>query len=681
MSAALMSPTALAADEPLTVLPTVEVSADETDSSGYINLDKQPKSGKIAVSNQDAPYSVSVVDQTFIQDTGAKNIQDALLYSSGVNSGNYGFDTRGDWAKVRGLNASYYVDGMRSVYGYYNSVRPNVFGLDSVEVLKGPSSVLYGQGELGGIINAVSKLPQETAQGEIWAQAGSFERKQLAADVTGPLTEDGKLLYRMVALKRDSDTQVDYVEDDGYVLAPSLTWQPSDETSLTLLINRQENTGQVSAQFLPSIGTIDPSPLGQIPTETFVGEPGWDRYDRDKTEVSLLFRHGLTDQWSVAGSARYGTSSAETREHWVDIGAVPDAAGNVGRTLYTVDRNTEVLNMDVRAEGDLQLGQTHHTLALGVDHQNAMWEEDNYYYGAGQGGPINLYNPVYGNLNLAAITPTDRPDNRLKQIGVYAIDHIEIGRTVVSAALRHDESTSTTLAVAGPDQDSDASETTGRLGLMYRFDSGISPYVSYSTAFNPNLGGDGLGGTLEPTTGKQTEGGVKYLSGAGDLAIAAAYFDIEQENRIVDGATPGGVEQTGAVVHGWEVEIKKHWKQLELLANYTNMHSTNDVTGHRLSATADRFASAWAKYTLVSGIRFGAGVRYNGDTVGGGNAPKVDAVTLYDAMMGYRYKSWDFSVDAKNLSDKTYVSWCRGAGLDCGYGERRNVTANARYLF
>ena len=158
--------------------------ADEAPGDDYITADERPQAGKLDVPAEEQPFGIEVVGQELMQDTGAKNIQDALLYSPGVHSGNFGFDTRGDSAKVRGLNPSFYVDGLRYLYGSYNSVRPNIYALESIEVLKGPSSVLYGQSELGGIINAVSKLPKPDRQGELWAQVGSYDRKQVAADIT-----------------------------------------------------------------------------------------------------------------------------------------------------------------------------------------------------------------------------------------------------------------------------------------------------------------------------------------------------------------------------------------------------------------------------------------------------------------------------------------------------------------
>lgn len=661
-------------------LPAVEVTSQATEFS-YIELEKQPEVGKLSVPVQEQPYSISIVDQGFMQDTGAKTIQDALLYTPGVHAGNFGLDTRIDSANVRGVSAGRYLDGLRQIYGSYNSVRTNVYALESIEVLKGPSSMLYGQADLGGIINGVSKLPRAEQQGEIWGQYGSFNRKQIAFDVTGPIDEQGEFLYRVIGLNRDSDTQVNHVEDDGYLFAPSFTWQPTDDTSLTLLLNRQENKGQVSAQFLPQTGTLDPGPLGFIDSDTFVGEPGWDRYDREKTELTLFFDHRFSENWKFVTTARYTDSNTETREHWITIPSVPDADGNAQRTIHTADAETRIFNFDAHVEGILDLGITRHNLLVGIDRQDAQWEQDNYF--SGDGGFINVYNPQYGNLNDDVINPADRPDNEIEQVGVYIADHMEIGPWVLSAGLRHDWAENRRLEVSDPDTASDEEETTGRLGLMYRFANGLSPYISYAEAFSMNLGTDGTAtaDTLKPTTGDQKEAGIKYLSPDKTLAVTAAYFDIEQQNRISDGQTPGGVEQTGAVIDGWELQVNKRWANFETQLAYTDLDAKDDNTGLRLPYVAEQLASWWNKLYLGNNWRLGAGIRYIGDNVGAGGGPVVPSETLYDAMIGYSMGNWDFIVDAKNLTDEKYVSWCRSEGADCGFGERRNITANVRYRF
>jgi len=184
--------------------------------------------------------------------------------------------------------------------------------------------------------------------------------------VTGAADEEGEFLYRLVALTRDSDTQVDHVEDDGYLFAPSFTWRPSDATNITLLLNRQENKGQVSAQFLPQAGTLAPGSLGFIGSERFVGEPGWDRYDREKIETTLFVDHQLNDSWAFAATARYTDSSTETREHWVDIPSVPDANGNVNRTIFMADAQ-RVGYTDLMVDGAPSPHQSDTTLRWLID--------------------------------------------------------------------------------------------------------------------------------------------------------------------------------------------------------------------------------------------------------------------------------------------------------------------------
>lgn len=673
--------------EVINKIEKIEIVSDASDEDITGSIQESSSVGKLDAPIKDQPFSMSVIDDNFIKSTGAKNIQDALLYTSGVYSGSFGFDTRGDWAQIRGLDSTRYLDGLRDDYGSYNSVRVNPYTLEKIEVLKGPSSTLYGQGGLGGTVNLVSKTPKKEFAGEVGAQIGNFNRKQLSADVTGIVPEHEKLQYRLVALYRDSETQVDHVDNDGYVVAPSLTWNASENTDVTFMLNHQQNKGGVSAQFLPQAGTLDRGSQGFIDPSTFVGEPGWDRYDRKRTDFTVKVDHKINDDWKINAVARKTNSGSETREHWVTIPSVPDAAGNVPRTIYTVDRETDVVNFDVNVQGKLELGQTKHNLVVGIDRQDASWEEDNFLYGYGAGGVINVYNPQYGNLNTAALAfATDRNDNEIDQVGIYIADQIDIGNSVVSLGVRHDKAKNRSINPNGTvAAESDESETTGRVGLMYRFYNGISPYISYSQAFSMNLGSDGVGGTLKPTKGDQKEVGVKYVSDAGDLEITAAYFDIEEKNRIQQGTTPGGVEQVGAIVDGFELEAKKRWNKFEAQIAYTDLSAkqakTNTTPETRLPYVAEKTASLWGKYSVNEHFSVAAGARYTGDNVGFGGSPKVPSVTLFDANLAYDINSWSFSLSGKNLADKEYVSWCRGPGQDCGYGEKRTVLGNATYKF
>lgn len=666
-------------------LPAIKVTASQTGTDSFMVQERRASVGKGSASVQDTPFAMSVIDVEQIRETGAKNIQDALLYSAGIYAGRFGFDTRGDWAAVRGLTPSNYIDGLRGIYGFYNNVRPEIYSLSSVEVLKGPAAVLYGQGDLGGIVNVVSKRPQATPTREVELQVGSYNRKQIGVDFTGPVNADQSLLYRLVALGRNSDTQVDFVNDDALLVQPSLTWKPNADTSLTAMFVHQRNDSKVSSQFLPFKGTLGAAPLGRIPSSRFAGEPGYDRYDTRKNEVSLFWDQRLSTDWRLATSLRKTNSDSVTREIWATVGAIPTDAGNISRTVHSADRSTDVFSTDIRLEGTLALGPTRHRVAVGLDYQDALWEEFNYFNQTGVGS-FNLYNPVYGSaggLNLSALPLTDRADNKIEQTGIYLMDHMTWGPWVVSAALRHDRARNVVLNPTTPDTVVRNTATTGRLGAMYRFDNGLSPYVSFSNAFVPNLGTDGTpaAGFLKPTTGEQKEAGLKYLSVSGDTSAAVAWFDIEQQNRVVDGSTPGGREQVGAAIRGWEIELRRRMGALEWLGNLTQLDAINAVTGQRLSSIAEKTASTWAQYRFAAGWRIGFGARYVGTVTGANGAPVLPTVSLFDAMLGYSTGPWDFRFDIKNLADKQYVSWCRGVNQDCGYGDRRNASLTARYRF
>ena len=190
---------------------------------------------------REVPQSVSVIGAEQIRDQGAQSVQDALRYVPGVVADAYGNDSRNDGSFIRGTDPSEFLDGLRHNFNYYAfKYRIEPYFMERVEVLRGPSSVLYGQSAVGGLINAVSKLPQDKQAGEIGVEYGTFDFKQVKFDTTGLVTSDGKWSYRLSGLARDSETQVDFVDDDRYALQPAITYRPTNDTSITVLGNLQK---------------------------------------------------------------------------------------------------------------------------------------------------------------------------------------------------------------------------------------------------------------------------------------------------------------------------------------------------------------------------------------------------------------------------------------------------------
>ncbi|WP_459162072.1 TonB-dependent siderophore receptor [Bradyrhizobium japonicum] len=192
---------------------------------------------------RETPQSISVVTADRIIDQGATTVQEALRYVPGVFADAYGADSRGDYPRIRGQDPNIYLDGTRMANtNNFNEWRPEPYTLERIEVLRGPSSVLYGDTSTAGLLNLISKRPQAESANEIGVQYGSFNRKQVQLDSTGKLTKDGEWLYRFIGVFRDSNTQTDYVKDDRIVLAPSLTWRPTNNTSWTVLGTYQKDT-------------------------------------------------------------------------------------------------------------------------------------------------------------------------------------------------------------------------------------------------------------------------------------------------------------------------------------------------------------------------------------------------------------------------------------------------------
>ncbi|BDF95182.1 TonB-dependent siderophore receptor [Pseudoalteromonas sp. KAN5] len=654
----------------------------------------------------ETPLSVSVLTQERIEDLGALTVQDAIGYVAGLYNGPYGVDTRGDWSVIRGVSPVQYLDGLKSLYGYYNNVRTNPYALSQIEILKGPSSVLYGQGSIGGIVNLVSKKPEAETSGQLWGQVGNYSRKQVAGDITGALNDDASLQGRVVGLWRDSDTQTDYVPDNSMVFSPSLTWYAAQDTKITLLTNWQKNESGTSTSFLPHSGTILENENGQIPSNRFVSEPGFDRYDTEQASVTAILEQNINTDWQFKLAARYTDSHADYHTIYGWPPKYLDDGRTVSRVAYISSADSRAIASDAQFHGNVVTGNIEHSIVVGLDYQNAYTDNDSAY---GVGGTLDLFSPEYGQVdNLPTLEDVvDYDSSKTYQTGLYIQDSMKIAQQwIISAALRRDKATT------NPQNGEPESQyaTTGRLGLMYLFDSGVSPYASYSESFEPLLGSDAFGNAFVPKTGEQVEAGIKYQPAGTEHLLTAALYHIVEQNRTTslnaDQATdsnvidPNGQVQQGEVtVKGLELEAQLAWQSVDVYASYAysdgyvSQSNTLGEKGATLAALPEQQASIWTTWRPenMHGLKVGFGARYVGETSDGSayvsidnvvlNDPiKTDDFTLFDAMIGYDFEKYSLSLQAQNITDKTVITSCLARG-DCFYGQRRTVSANVRYKF
>ncbi len=638
----------------------------------------------------ETPQSVTVVTRDQLVDQGASNLQDALSYAAGVRSDAYGLDGRADSVMIRGSEPSLYLDGLQqyAVGKWYTSTtRPDPYTLERIEVLRGPAGMLFGAGTAAGVVNMVSKRPLQEAQREVGVQFGSWGRKQVQADLTGPLTADGQWSYRLVALHRKADTQVDHVPDDRTLFAPSLAWRPDGATSLVLQGFWQSDKSGSTSQFFPWQGTLLPNPNGQLPTSRFIGEPG-DGYDSRRRSLGWLFEHRFSDQWTLRQNLRVSRNNNDSHYHWGNFygagfadpgGWSEDPVGQrlFGRFYWKGLTETRVTAVDTHGEGRLQTGAVRHQLLVGLDHSR----QREHTSSASSTSTIDAYAPVYGVNVPGDLALTANPGTSQRTLGVYLQDQMKWERWLLVAGLRHDRATSGTDGSA----DERTSATTKRLGLMYALPSGWSPYLSYTESFTPQSGTSADGALFKPLRGEQVEAGVKYMPEGSATSFTASVYKLEEKNRIVsDTANPNYGRQVDATQNkGLELELKTALgKDLDLLAhfNYTD-------ADRKLGGMPRRQAAVWAKQRLaivgVSGFSVGAGVRFMSDFVDnpeGTPGPRVPSVTLLDLVFAYDTDQWRYALNINNATDKTYVSTCLARG-DCWYGARRNIVASATYRF
>lgn len=668
------------------------VAGDAADDEIIVTADRAVTATKTETPIIETPQAISVVPAELFLDRGARNVQETLRYTAGVTAEAFGLDTRSDVLFVRGLDPVQYQDGMRKNYNFSPIPRIDVHTLDRVEVLRGPSSVLYGQGASGGIVNIVSKMPLFETQGEAAVEYGSFDRKQARIDVTGPFGERENLAGRLIALVRDADQQTDLISDDRILVSPSLTWRPGERTTITAIGLYQRDRSASSQQFLPVAATLDAAPSRRVDITTFLGDKEYDRLDARQFTGTLIAEHAFSDSVTLRSRLRYVDAKTTFQEIFPDVYSNPldpfiDADDRVvNRFAFQTKPRIQILTNDNNLLFDFTTGPFTHQLLVGLDYSDFRQRSRS---GFGTVTPIDIYDPV----STGVIAPDyfDDPRQRNTQLGVYVQDQIRYAdRVTLVIGARRDRARSKTEGMA--EQVDKA--TTFRAGLIGEIGWGIAPYVSYSESFLPVAGLDFNDVAFVPVRGRQYEAGVKWQPRRGVLVTANVYDIVESNRPTNDPNNVLNTVQTGEIrSRGFEIEGAAAVAD-NFLVTAAYSHIDAEVTrsnfapevGRRLSDVPRDLASLWGTKTLELGLstelRLGGGVRYVGPTVSTGatGALRTPSYTLVDALLELDWRQWTLSVSATNLFDKTYYAPCRAFG-DCFTGNKRNVIGTLAYRF
>ncbi|AMJ87065.1 TonB-dependent siderophore receptor [Alteromonas stellipolaris] len=688
------------------------VSADENSDIAQNDIEKVEIVGKrspFGATKTNTPIvdlarTISIETETDIIQKGALNLSQTATYMAGVNGEPNGFATRGDSISSRGLRIPRYRDSIQELFGNYNSTRAEVYTMEQVELLKGPASVLYGQGSPGGIMNYVSKTPKIDKGNEIVASYGTFDRKQLGVDINTALSDDDKWLARFVGVYRDSDTQVDYVNDDTQVFMPSVSFLPTDDTTLTLIGLFQDSDSDTGAQFIPVEGTLLPLPDGTyLPDQdVYVGEPGFNKFETQSNQVTLLGEHIFTDTTSLSFTALWREGEADYHQAWgtftgashylnTFLGApVAPTDTYVARTFYQADNTFNQHALDVRVNQLFSIGKTQHEVLAGLQYQSVDTDANSAYYAGGgvlQGDfsyILDLANPVYTGSPDQAILDAiynDSPEQNVTDYGFYLSDHISFGEWRLTVGVRHDK-----VDNDNGDTQQDDSQTSYSAGILYRFDNGLSPYISYAESFETVVGLDSNNKQLKPEEGRQYEAGIKYALSSLPGYITLSYYDIEISNLPNPNNLPSDISQQQGItsIEGVEIEGKVEFGQVSAQFAASVMDA-EDPNGFELSAQPDSNASLWVNWQpdAYEGFRLGGGIRYVGQSVSENGTIRYEtpSYTLADLMMAYQLSDQlDLQLNVRNLTDKEYLTSCLFRG-DCFPGLRRTVNASVTYSF
>ncbi|MBQ0209316.1 TonB-dependent siderophore receptor [Providencia rettgeri] len=648
----------------------------------------------------ETPQFVSVIKREQMDTLPSESISQALRYSAGVTSEKFGAFGNGiDFSKIRGFDADYYLDGLR-VIGNSGIWGPQIdsWTLNSIEAVHGPSSALYGQGGAGGVINMQSRRPSVNESHQIQFQKGNFDNDSIKFDTTGALNDSETLLYRMDGLALSTDSQINSSKQSRYLLAPSLTWQPNEKLSLTVLsqYQRDPHIGHYNTLPAQAIGLL-PNRNGKLDFTQNYSDPRHEQSERTQWSITSLIDYQITPFITFKQNIRYSDVDTHIKRDFTR----GFLAGDQRLTAVYQDSpsHSKTWVADNQLIYQLDTGPIRHQLLFGFDYQTGKLDKDWWGSQTVSFDPwVKPHHPEFRPYPVSRTSTTQRFD----RYGVYLQDQLSWQQWDLLLSGRYDWSyLNTDNNLTNTTQKNDTSAWSQRVGLTYSFESGFSPWVSVSDSFDPVLGTDAEGKPFIPTESKQTELGIKYQNQSGDLMVSLAAYELEQKNVTTHNPlNPDYYNQTGKIrSRGIDFESRfAITTSLNMMLNYA--YTDNKITQSQDLSVLNKHpvqvpkhsGSAWVDYRFHSpyleGALVGVGVRYLGATWGDNtNTFKVPAVWLGDVSARYQMDAlipeltgMELGVTVSNITNNPYVASCTSSTY-CSIGTNRTLFATLNYYF
>ncbi|KMW47397.1 TonB-dependent siderophore receptor [Ralstonia insidiosa] len=641
---------------------------------------------------KDVPQSVGVVTRTALDDFGARRLDTALDWVSGISRQN-NLGGMADNFAIRGFagdintGADYLVNGFSA--NRANNVPVDAINIARIDVLKGPSAALYGRSDPGGIVNIVTRTPQFKPSREITLSVGSHDQYRLATELTGPLSE--RLAYRLGVAAESNHSFRDFSSSRRYVIAPSFTWLATDDTVVTYAFE----AAQLKAPFDRGIVAINKQ-LGALPNSRFLGEPG----DGDTTvrtqSHQLTAEHQLNEGWKLNAGLSYRTSAL--------FGKSSDASRLLadGRTLWRQARERDYHANDlagrVDVQGDVHTGAVKHTLVAGADFYNFRYDPVMYRANPSAAAPyaIDIFNPVYGQPR-PALRPSISTRETQRGFGAFVQDQITLTpQWKLLAGVRMDRFLQhADNRLTGESVSQQQTAYSPRLGLVYQPTQALSLYANTSRSFRPNTGTGAQGNAFAPERGRGYEVGAKLETADGKFGGTLALYSIDKTNVLTGDPRDPTFQRTAGAVRSRGVELDVSGQvtaNLKVMGAYayTDATVTADTVlpaGAPLSNIPRHSASVLGLYEFGAGAlgRAGAGggVVYVGERAGnsvdnGFKLPAYTTVRLHGYVQPTRALRLSLTVD--NLFDKRYYASSYNE-LWVAPGAERQVTLAATYKF
>lgn len=649
----------------------------------------------------DTPQAVNVITRKQLDDQGSQNLNDALRYTPGAFTGLAGASKRSDVVALRGFHGgdvdNTFLDGLRlqTDPGSYSAIQIDPFFLERVDVVKGPSSALYGRSMPGGLVALTTKKPLAKRQTHLQFYGGSFDSFGGGFDTTGALPDKSWGNYRIIGTASTSDTQFDVGKRERYAIMPEVDLHLSDDTDLLLQAYFQHDPAGDFHGSVPYDLSVNNGRFGRTVDSSFAdADPANDKFERTQRMFSYQLTHRVNDDVTLRSHSRYTDMDVELAQVY-QFGFTGNGA-ELARYYSGASESMKALSTDNSVQYDFDTGPIQHSLLAGIDYQ----QRTNDVVDTGGGArALDPFHPDYsGNaLSGSTINVTTRDNRKIKQAGVYLQDQLTYERLHLVLSGREDYVKQDYLSYISGDRDERSDHAfSGRAAILYDSRWGVSPYFSYSEAFNPSPDAVVDGAVPSPVDSNQYEIGLKYQpSGSDNLYTIALYDltqkDVQQRNSVspISYVSAGDIRSKGVELTANVAVTDK----LHVIAGYSynNIEYKNsDVfeNGNTPVLSPDQLASLWLEYDFPMHIRGGVGGRYVGESyANGSNTRKVPDYGLMDAFVSFdlgqferRLDGTTLRVNANNLLDKKYVTGCFSEQY-CYFGDQRSITATLDYRF